>query len=137
MDSIFNKIVFARPKSTKEGAEAAAKIANAHEFIINTEQRYATNIGDKESKLSGGQRQRICIAQTVLNIPPIMHLDEATSALNTASEKLVRDARNNWLRNRTSLIIAQRLSTIQNADMILVLEKGRIVERGNHRNYML
>ncbi len=132
-DSIFNNIAFARPDSTPEEVEAAAKIANAHEFIMGTEQGYATNIGDKGSKLSGGQRQRICIARAVLNNPPIMLLDEATSALDTASEKLVQDALNNLMKNRTSLIIAHRLSTIQNADLILVLEQGSIVERGNHQ----
>jgi subfamily B ATP-binding cassette protein MsbA len=112
---------------------AAAKIANAHSFIIETEKGYETNIGDRGTKLSGGQRQRICIARAVLNNPPIMLLDEATSALDTESEKLVQDALNNLMKNRTSLIIAHRLSTIQNADSIIVLENGKIVQQGNHQ----
>lgn len=131
-DTIFNNIAFGKPAATMAEVEAAAKIANAHNFILETEQGYETNIGDRGTKLSGGQRQRICIARAVLNNPPIMLLDEATSALDTESEKLVQDALNNLMKNRTSLIIAHRLSTIQNADIIVVLENGRIVETGNH-----
>ncbi|HVW94770.1 MAG TPA: ABC transporter ATP-binding protein [Mucilaginibacter sp.] len=131
-DSIFNNIAFGKTNVTKEEVEAAAKIANAHNFIIETANGYETNIGDRGTKLSGGQRQRICIARAVLNNPPVMLLDEATSALDTESEKLVQDALNNLMKNRTSLIIAHRLSTIQNADIIVVLESGRIVEQGNH-----
>jgi len=131
-DSIFNNIAFGQPGATPEAVEAAARVANAHEFISVMEQGYDTNIGDRGIKLSGGQRQRICIARAVLNNPPIMLLDEATSALDTASEKLVQEALNNLMKNRTSLIIAHRLSTIQNADNILVLEDGNIVEIGNH-----
>jgi subfamily B ATP-binding cassette protein MsbA len=115
-----------------EQVVAAAKIANAHNFIIETEKGYETNIGDRGTKLSGGQRQRICIARAVLSNPPIMLLDEATSALDTESEKLVQDALNNLMKNRTSLIIAHRLSTIQNADNIVVLDKGEIVQQGTH-----
>ncbi len=132
-DTIFNNIAFAKPNATQAEVEAAAKIANAHEFILNTENGYQTNIGDRGSKLSGGQKQRISIARAVLSNPPIMLLDEATSALDTESEKLVQDALNNLTKNRTSLIIAHRLSTIQNADEIVVLENGRIAEQGNHQ----
>lgn len=132
-DTIFNNIAFGKPDATQEEVEAAARIANAHDFIMSTENGYQTNIGDKGSKLSGGQRQRLCIARAVLNNPPIMLLDEATSALDTASERLVQDALNNLMMNRTCLIIAHRLSTIQDADIILVLENGRIIERGTHQ----
>lgn len=132
-DTIFNNIAFGKADATMEQVEAAARIANAHEFIIDTPEGYNTNIGDRGTKLSGGQRQRVCIARAVLSNPPIMLLDEATSALDTESEKLVQDALNNLMKNRTSLVIAHRLSTIQNADMILVLESGKIVERGNHQ----
>lgn len=131
-DSIFNNIAFGKSNVSKQDVENAARIANAHNFIIETEKGYETNIGDRGTKLSGGQRQRICIARAVLNNPPIMLLDEATSALDTESEKLVQDALNNLMKNRTSLIIAHRLSTIQNADIIVVLENGKIVEQGNH-----
>jgi subfamily B ATP-binding cassette protein MsbA len=131
-DSIYNNIAFGKMDATPEQVEGAARIANAHNFIIETEQGYETNIGDRGTKLSGGQRQRICIARAVLNNPPIMLLDEATSALDTESEKLVQDALNNLMKNRTSLIIAHRLSTIQSADMIVVLEAGKIVEQGTH-----
>ncbi len=135
-DTIFNNIAFAKPNATPEEVEAAAKIANAHEFIITTENGYQTNIGDRGSKLSGGQKQRICIARAVLSNPPIMLLDEATSALDTESEKLVQDALNNLMKNRTSLIIAHRLSTIQSADMIIVLDNGQVVEQGSHQELM-
>ncbi|MDB5146171.1 MAG: ATP-binding cassette protein [Mucilaginibacter sp.] len=131
-DTIFNNIAFGKPDVTREEVEAAARIANAHNFIMETPNGYQTNTGDRGTKLSGGQRQRICIARAVLNNPPIMLLDEATSALDTESEKLVQEALNNLMKNRTSLIIAHRLSTIQNADIILVLENGRVVERGSH-----
>ncbi len=132
-DTIFNNIAFGKTGVTQEEVEAAAKIANAHNFIMEAENGYQTNIGDRGTKLSGGQRQRICIARAVLNNPPIMLLDEATSALDTESEKLVQDALNNLMKNRTSLIIAHRLSTIQNADIIIVLESGVIVEQGKHQ----
>jgi subfamily B ATP-binding cassette protein MsbA len=132
-DTIFNNIAFGKTNATKEQVEGAAKIANAHNFILETENGYQTNIGDRGTKLSGGQRQRICIARAVLNNPPIMLLDEATSALDTESEKLVQEALNNLMKNRTSLVIAHRLSTIQNADVIIVLEGGRIVQQGTHQ----
>jgi subfamily B ATP-binding cassette protein MsbA len=133
-DTIFNNIAFGKANATLEQVEAAARIANAHNFITETENGYQTNIGDRGTKLSGGQRQRICIARAILNNPPIMLLDEATSALDTESEKLVQDALNNLMKNRTSLIIAHRLSTIQNADIIVVLNNGVIVETGKHQD---
>ncbi len=131
-DTVFNNIAFGKTNATLEQVEAAARIANAHDFIQGAENGYETNIGDRGTKLSGGQRQRICIARAVLNNPPIMLLDEATSALDTESEKLVQDALNNLMKNRTSVIIAHRLSTIQNADVIVVLNNGVIVETGKH-----
>lgn len=131
-DTIFNNIAFANPNATEAAVIAAAKIANAHKFIMETEHGYQTNIGDRGTKLSGGQKQRLCIARAVFANPPIMLLDEATSALDTESEKLVQDALNNLMKNRTSLVIAHRLSTIQNADIIVVLEHGEIVEQGTH-----
>jgi subfamily B ATP-binding cassette protein MsbA len=132
-DTIFNNIAFGKTDATAAQVETAARIANAHNFIVETENGYNTNIGDRGTKLSGGQKQRICIARAVLNNPPIMLLDEATSALDTESEKLVQDALNNLMKNRTSLIIAHRLSTIQSADIIVVLESGIIVEQGKHQ----
>ncbi|WP_217603316.1 ABC transporter ATP-binding protein [Chitinophaga sp. GbtcB8] len=131
-DTIYNNIAFGKPGATLQEVEAAARIANAHEFISATEHGYQTNIGDKGVKLSGGQRQCICIARAVLTNPPIMLLVEATSALDTESEKMVQDALNNLMENRTSLVIAHRLSTIQNADLIIVLDNGNIVEQGTH-----
>jgi subfamily B ATP-binding cassette protein MsbA len=132
-DTIFNNIAFGRPRTTMEEVESAAKIANAHEFILHSENGYQTNIGDRGMKLSGGQKQRICIARAVLSNPQLMLLDEATSALDTESEKLVQDALNNLMKNRTSLVIAHRLSTIQNADQIIVLESAKIIEQGTHQ----
>jgi subfamily B ATP-binding cassette protein MsbA len=136
-DTIYNNIAFGKTDVSPAEVEEAARIANAHNFILETEQGYQTNIGDRGAKLSGGQRQRICIARAVLNNPPIMLLDEATSALDTESEKLVQDALNNLMKNRTSLIIAHRLSTIQSADVIVVLESGKIIEQGTHQQLML
>ncbi|WP_313515767.1 ABC transporter ATP-binding protein [Sphingobacterium sp.] len=133
-DTIFNNIAFANSEATEEQVIQAAKIANAHDFIMGTEAGYQTNIGDRGSKLSGGQRQRICIARAVLKNPPIMLLDEATSALDTESERLVQDSLYKLMENRTTVVIAHRLSTIQNADKIIVLEAGRIVEVGSHLN---
>ena len=130
-DTIYNNIAFGNPGASPLEVEEAAKIANAHEFIMQMEDGYQSNMGDRGLKLSGGQKQRICIARAVLKNPPIMLLDEATSALDTESEKLVQDALNKLMKNRTSLVIAHRLSTIQNADIIVVLEAGRIIEQGN------
>ncbi|WP_057935635.1 ABC transporter ATP-binding protein [Algoriphagus resistens] len=135
-DTIYNNIAFGNPAARAEEVEAAAKIANAHEFILETENGYQSNMGDRGLKLSGGQKQRICIARAVLKNPPIMLLDEATSALDTESEKLVQEALNNLMKNRTSLVIAHRLSTIQNADIIIVLEGGKIIEQGNHQELL-
>jgi ATP-binding cassette subfamily B protein/subfamily B ATP-binding cassette protein MsbA len=112
--------------------EEAAKIANAHEFILQSENGYDTNIGDRGCKLSGGQRQRISIARAVLKNPPILILDEATSALDTESERLVQDALEKLMVNRTTIVIAHRLSTIKNADRICVMHEGEIVEKGTH-----
>lgn len=130
-DTILNNIAFGRKFSTEQVIEAA-KIANAHDFIINTSEGYQTNIGDRGMKLSGGQKQRICIARAVLANPPILLLDEATSALDTESEKVVQNALRNLMKNRTSIVIAHRLSTIKEADLIIVLEGGKIVEKGTH-----
>ena len=131
-DTIFNNIAFAKPDATEEEVIKAAKIANAHDFILNTEEGYQSFVGDRGNKLSGGQKQRICIARAVLANPPIMLLDEATSALDTESEKLVQDALNNLMKNRTSIVIAHRLSTIQHADKIVVIDQGKVVEEGSH-----
>ncbi len=136
-DTIYNNIVFGREGFGKADVENAAKIANAHEFILKTDEGYETNIGDRGIKLSGGQKQRICIARAVLGNPPIMLLDEATSALDTESEKLVQEALDHLMENRTTLVIAHRLTTIQNADVIVVLENGEIVEQGNHESLMI
>lgn len=135
-DSIYNNIAFGVKSATQEEVIAAAKVANAHEFILETPDSYQTNIGDRGSKLSGGQRQRLSIARAVLKNPPILILDEATSALDTESERLVQDALTNLMKNRTSIVIAHRLSTIKHADEICVLHEGKIVERGNHENLM-
>lgn len=131
-DTIYNNISFGMSGATKESVIEAAKIANAHNFIMQTEKGYDTVIGERGSKLSGGQRQRLSIARAVLKNPPILILDEATSALDSESERLVQEALFNLMKNRTSLVIAHRLSTIQHADEIIVVQDGRIVERGNH-----
>jgi subfamily B ATP-binding cassette protein MsbA len=131
-DTFYNNIAFGVTNSTEEGIIAAARIANAHEFIDASPEAYNFSIGDRGSKLSGGQRQRISIARAIMKNPPIMILDEATSALDTESEKLVQDAIEKLMRNRTSLVIAHRLSTVKNADLICVLHEGEIVERGKH-----
>jgi len=131
-DTFFNNIAFGVENATLKQVVEAAKIANAHEFIIATENGYDTNIGDRGGKLSGGQRQRISIARAVLKNPPILILDEATSALDTESERLVQDALENLMKNRTTIVIAHRLSTIKNADEICVVNEGRIVEKGKH-----
>ena len=131
-DTIYNNIAFGVEKATQEEVEQAAKVANAHDFIIASENGYMTTIGDRGGKLSGGQRQRLSIARAVLRNPDILILDEATSALDTESERLVQDALENLMANRTSLVIAHRLSTIKNADLICVFHEGRIVETGTH-----
>ena len=131
-DTVFNNIAFGLEHATREAVIEAAKIANAHEFIMEMEDGYDTYIGDRGMNLSGGQRQRISIARAVLKNPPILILDEATSSLDTESERLVQEALSKVMTNRTSIVIAHRLSTIQNADEILVMVKGQIVERGKH-----
>lgn len=135
-DSFFNNIAFGVEHATLEEVQHAARIANAHDFIMATPEGYDSNIGDRGSKLSGGQRQRISIARAILKNPPIMILDEATSSLDTESERLVQGALDNLMRDRTSLVIAHRLSTIVNADLICVLREGKIVERGRHEELL-
>lgn len=131
-DTIANNITFGTKGATQEQIEEAAKIANAHDFIINSEEGYNTNIGDRGDRLSGGQRQRLSIARAILKNPPILILDEATSALDTESEKLVQEALEHLMKTRTTIVIAHRLSTIRNADEICVLNDGEIAERGKH-----
>ena len=131
-DTVFNNIAFGLEHATREAVIEAAKIANAHDFIMEMEDGYDTVIGDRGMNLSGGQRQRISIARAVLKNPPILILDEATSSLDTESERLVQEALAKVMTNRTSVVIAHRLSTIQNADEIIVMVKGQIVERGKH-----
>jgi ATP-binding cassette, subfamily B, bacterial MsbA len=135
-DTVFNNIAFGLEGVSEERVIEAAKIANAHEFIVQMENGYQTSIGERGSKLSGGQRQRLSIARAVLKNPPILILDEATSALDSQSEKLVQEALTNLMTNRTTLVIAHRLSTIQHADEILVIKKGKIVQRGTHQQLM-
>lgn len=135
-DSFYNNITFGVDDATPEAVEEAARIANAHDFIMASEHGYQTNIGDRGCKLSGGQRQRISIARAILKNPAILILDEATSALDTESERLVQEALERLMHNRTTLVIAHRLSTIANADLICVLSEGRIVERGTHDQLM-
>ena len=131
-DTFFNNIAFGVENATMEQVVEAAKIANAHDFIMETELGYQTNIGDRGGKLSGGQRQRISIARAILKNPPILILDEATSALDTESERLVQEALERLMKTRTTIAIAHRLSTVRNSDCIMVLEQGRIIERGTH-----
>jgi ATP-binding cassette, subfamily B, bacterial MsbA len=131
-DSFIGNITFGVENATMEQVEQAARIANAHDFIMQTEQGYNTNIGDRGGRLSGGQRQRVSIARAILKNPPILILDEATSALDTESERLVQDALERLMTSRTTVAIAHRLSTIKNANEICVLHEGRIVERGTH-----
>lgn len=135
-DTFFNNIAFGVPDATLEEVTEAAKIANALEFILETENGFDTLVGDRGCRLSGGQRQRISIARAVLKNPPILILDEATSALDTKSERLVQEALDRLMKNRTTVVVAHRLSTIANADLICVLHEGKIVERGNHAELM-
>ncbi|MBL7724823.1 MAG: ATP-binding cassette domain-containing protein, partial [Chitinophagaceae bacterium] len=131
-DTIFNNIAIGKPDATEEEVIAAARIANAHEFIMQTEDGYQTTIGDRGIRLSGGQRQRLCIARAVFKNPSILILDEATSALDTESERIVQDALSKLMKGRTTLVIAHRFSTIKEADEIIVLHEGEIIERGHH-----
>jgi ATP-binding cassette, subfamily B, bacterial MsbA len=135
-DTIYNNIAFGTKVVTEEQVVQAAKIANAHEFILATENGYETNIGDRGTKLSGGQRQRISIARAILKNPPILILDEATSALDTESERLVQEAIDNLMKHRTSIVIAHRLSTIRNVDEIYVLHRGKIIESGSYKELL-
>ena len=135
-DTFFNNITFGVEGATLEDVRAAARVANADEFIMATEQGYDTNIGDRGCRLSGGQRQRVSIARAILKNPPVLILDEATSALDTESEKLVQQALERLMKVRTTLVIAHRLSTIRNADLICVMHEGRIVERGTHEQLL-
>jgi subfamily B ATP-binding cassette protein MsbA len=136
-DTIAANIALGNPVANIDEIEQAARVANAHDFIMQKEENYQTNIGDRGSKLSGGERQRVTIARAVLKNPPIVILDEATSSLDTESERLVQDAINKMMANRTSIVIAHRLSTIRHADEIIVLQKGKIVERGTHDNLII
>jgi ATP-binding cassette, subfamily B, bacterial MsbA len=131
-DTIANNIRIGKQTAITNEIEDAAKVANAFNFISKKDKGFETNIGDRGSKLSGGERQRLTIARAVVKNPPILILDEATSSLDTESERLVQDAINNMMQHRTSIVIAHRLSTIRHADEIIVLQKGQIVERGNH-----
>ena len=131
-DTFYNNITFGVDNATQEQVEAAARIANAHEFIMESEDGYDTVIGDRGCRLSGGQRQRISIARAILKNPPVLILDEATSALDTESEVLVQQALERLMENRTTIVIAHRLSTIRNASLICVMHEGEIVERGTH-----
>ena len=135
-DTITNHLLIGKASATPAEIEEAAKVANAYDFIEALPEKFQTNIGDMGGKLSGGQKQRLSIARAVLKNPPIMILDEATSALDTESEKLVQNALEKMMMNRTSLVIAHRLSTIQKADIIVVMEKGKIIEQGNHATLM-
>ena len=135
-DTVRNNISLGNPNASNKEIEEAAKIANAEEFILNLENGYETVIGESGNKLSGGQKQRLSIARAILKNPDVLILDEATSALDTASEKLVQNALEYLMKNRTSLVIAHRLSTIQKADLIVVMNKGEIVETGNHKSLM-
>jgi subfamily B ATP-binding cassette protein MsbA len=136
-DTIANNIALGVDNVSEKDIEHAATVANALHFIKQKEEGFDSNIGDRGSKLSGGERQRLTIARAVLKNPPILILDEATSSLDTESERLVQDAINNMMQNRTSLVIAHRLSTIRHADEIIVLQKGEIVERGNHDQLLI
>ena len=135
-DTVFNNIALGKPTATASEVIAAAKTANAHEFIMQMDHQYDSMVGEGGNKLSGGQKQRLSIARAILKNPDILILDEATSALDTESEKLVQDALNQLMKNRTSLVIAHRLSTVQYADTIVVLKKGQVIESGTHTNLL-
>ncbi|MCZ2417944.1 MAG: ATP-binding cassette domain-containing protein [Burkholderiales bacterium] len=131
-DTVANNITFGLVNISRPEVEHAARVANAHDFIMELEHGYETNIGDRGEKLSGGQRQRLAIARAVFKNPPILILDEATSALDSESERMVQEALTKLMKNRTSVVIAHRLSTVRDADEIVVIDKGRITERGTH-----
>lgn len=135
-DTFFNNISFGVEGATLEQVRQAARVANADEFIMASENGYDTSIGDRGCRLSGGQRQRVSIARAILKNPPVLILDEATSALDSESEKLVQEALERLMKGRTTLVIAHRLSTIRNADLICVMSEGRIIERGTHNELL-
>ncbi len=135
-DTLYNNITLGTGGATEEQVADAARVANAHEFILRKKDGYQTFAGDRGNRLSGGERQRITIARAVLKNPPILILDEATSSLDTESERIVQDAINQLMKNRTCIVIAHRLSTVQHADEIIVLNQGEIVERGSHEELM-
>ena len=135
-DSIYNNIAIGNPSASVEDIENAAKIAHAHEFILEKEDAYQANIGNRGDKLSGGEKQRISIARAILRNPEFLILDEATSSLDTESEKLVKNALSSLMKGRTTLVIAHRLSTIKDADEIIVISKGEVVERGTHEELL-
>jgi subfamily B ATP-binding cassette protein MsbA len=135
-DTIYNNIVFGLQNTTAEQVHAAAQAAFAHSFIQQLPQQYHTNVGESGNKLSGGQKQRICIARAILRNAPILILDEATSALDTQSEQYIHQALNNYMQNRTCIVVAHRLSTIQAADHIIVMQQGKIAEQGTHTQLM-
>ena len=135
-DTIASNIAYGRPQATRVEIEVAARAAHAHEFIVALDNGYDTTIGERGQRLSGGQRQRLAIARAILRDSPILILDEATSALDAESEALVQDALSNLMLNRTSFVIAHRLSTVRRADAIVVLEQGRIVETGTHEELL-
>ncbi|MBC7963154.1 MAG: ATP-binding cassette domain-containing protein, partial [Steroidobacteraceae bacterium] len=135
--TLANNIRYGKPNASDDEVQEAARAAFAHDFISEMPEGYETNIGDRGVRLSGGQRQRICIARALLKNAPILILDEATSALDTESEQMVQNALNNLMRNRTTFVIAHRLSTVLNADRILVLDKGEIVEQGSHEELVM
>ncbi|MCC6186856.1 MAG: ATP-binding cassette domain-containing protein, partial [Chitinophagaceae bacterium] len=136
-DTIYNNVTLGTGGATLDKVKEAARIASAQDFIEKKALQYDTEVGDRGNRLSGGERQRITIARAVLKNPPILSLDEATSSLDTESERMVQEAINNLMQNRTSIVIAHRLSTVRNADEIIVLDKGKIVERGTHDALLL
>ena len=131
-DSIHNNLLLGKKEATRDEVKQAAKAANAHNFIMEMDNGYESNIGESGNKLSGGQKQRICIARAILKNPQILILDEATSSLDTESEKLVQEALEFIMLGRTAIVIAHRLSTIQKADLIVVMQKGEVIEKGSH-----